>query len=123
MKKVVMLVFVLVLLLAGCSSEISFEKIEPEKAYERLQNEEILLLDVRTDFEYADGHIPGSELLPYDLIPDQMETLYPDKEQTIFVYCRSGNRSETAANSLVELGYSNVFDLGGIINWPYDIEK
>ncbi|MBN2795305.1 MAG: rhodanese-like domain-containing protein [Clostridia bacterium] len=122
MKKIIFLGFML-LLLVGCGhkEEGKYQTITPEDAYERLQNEEILLLDVRTEEEYIVGSIPGSVLLPLDAIEDEMETLYPNKDAEIFVYCRSGNRSKTAANLLLELGYKNVYDLGGIINWPYDI--
>lgn len=122
MKKIIFLGLIL-LMLVGCGSdeEGQYQTITPEDAYERLQNEDILLLDVRTEEEYIVGSIPGSVLLPLDTIEDNMETLYPDKDAEIFVYCRSGNRSKTAANLLLELGYKHVYDLGGIINWPYDV--
>ena len=81
------------------------------------------LVDVRTQAEFDEGHIEGAILLPNDeietLAPDQLK----DKEAVILVYCRSGNRSAQASNLLVELGYTNVYDFGGIIDWPGDIVK
>lgn len=115
-------IIVVILMLVACSSEEAvYQTITPEDAYERLQNEEILLLDVRTEMEYQEGAIPDSVLLPYDEIKDGIEALAPEKDITIFVYCRSGRRSEIAAKSLVDLGYTDVYDLGGLIDWPYDI--
>jgi len=81
---------------------------------------DIILLDVRTPEEYMEKRIPGSILLPNYEIKDRATDVIPDKNARIVVYCRSGRRSAEAANTLRELGYSNVFDLGGINNWPYE---
>ncbi|MDD3242923.1 MAG: rhodanese-like domain-containing protein [Eubacteriales bacterium] len=79
------------------------------------------LVDVRTQEEYDQGYIPGAVLIPdSELIARAPEKL-PDQTATIVVYCRSGRRSAAAAQALVEAGYTNVYDLGGIINWPYEI--
>lgn len=80
-----------------------------------------VLLDVRTPAEFKEGHIEGALLLPNTEIEEKASSILPDKEARILVYCRSGNRSEEAALKLIDMGYSNVYDFGGIIDWPYDI--
>lgn len=87
------------------------------------ENADAVILDVREESEYAEGHIPGAILLPYGKIGERAEKVLPDKDALILVYCRSGRRSKIAANALVELGYTNVKEFGGIIDWPYDIVK
>lgn len=85
--------------------------------------EDIIIVDVRTKSEYDAGHIPGSILIPNETIGSKEPAELPDKEAVIVVYCRSGRRSMEAANKLLKLGYKNIYDLGGISNWPYDVEK
>lgn len=98
------------------------EVITAEEAKEIMeQNESCVVLDVREKDEYEEGHIAGAILIPYTEIKEQAEEKLPDKEQLILVYCRSGRRSAIAAESLVELGYGNVKDFGGIIDWPYEV--
>ncbi len=98
--------------------------ITADEAKKRLDSDEsIILLDVRTEEEYREKHIPGSLLLPLSDLEDKAESEIPDKDATLFVYCRSGNRSATASKILVNLGYTKVYDLGGIIDWPYDTES
>ncbi|HAN10479.1 MAG TPA: rhodanese-like domain-containing protein [Clostridiales bacterium] len=98
--------------------------IKPEEAKKNLENDNnIVLLDVRTKEEYIDVHIPGSILIPNDVIKKEVEMKIKDKENTIYVYCRSGNRSRTAVTELVKMGYTNVYDLGGIQEWPYETES
>ena len=80
-----------------------------------------ILLDVRTQEEYDDGHIPGALLLPNETIGFQQSDLLPDKEQLIFVYCRSGNRSKQAAAKLAQMGYTNIVEIGGIGSWKGEI--
>ncbi|MDD3415053.1 MAG: rhodanese-like domain-containing protein [Lachnospiraceae bacterium] len=100
----------------------SFQTITAAKAKEMIdQNPNVIILDVRTNEEYLEGHIENATLLPYDTIPQQAEITLPDTSSTILVYCRSGRRSAIAAQSLVDLGYSNVYDFGGIIDWPYSV--
>lgn len=123
----------ILILLSGCNSNkpssqdtsnIEYKKISPSEAKEKLQNEEgILLLDVRTDSEYKEKHIPKSMLIPIDVLKNEVINKIPDKNTTILVYCRSGNRSRSASKILINLGYTNVYDLGGIINWPYEVES
>ena len=130
--------FLLIGLLSGCSSvtnetskesstvskKSSFTNITPEEAKKRLDSEKgIVLLDVRTKEEYDTGHIKGSILIPVDNLKEEAESKLKEKNAPIFVYCRSGNRSTTAANILVNLGYKNVYNLGGINKWPYEVVK
>ena len=87
------------------------------------ESDENIILDVREDFEYASGHIPNAQLLPLgEIDAESAEAVIPSKESTVLVYCRSGNRSKAAAELLVELGYTNVYEFGGIVTWPYEIE-
>ena len=81
-----------------------------------------IILDVRSRQEYEEGHIPGAMLIPDSEIKDRAEAELPDKAQLILVYCRSGRRSKLAAQALVELGYTNIMEFGGIIDWPYEVE-
>ena len=83
----------------------------------------VRVLDVREQDEYDAGHIPGAILIPNGQITSRAEQELPDKGQLILVYCRSGRRSKEAAQKLVKLGYTNIKEIGGIIDWPYDIEK
>lgn len=87
------------------------------------ENPATVLLDVRTEAEYAQGHIAGSQLLPVEALADRAGELPNDKTTPIIVYCHSGRRSAIAAAQLVEMGYTQVNDLGGIQDWPYDIVK
>lgn len=104
--------------------EASYSKITAEDAMDRLNNEsDIVLLDVRTKEEYDTGHIKDSILIPVDVLEEQAIESLKDKDATIFIYCRSGNRSKTATKILLNQGYKNVYDLGGINDWPYEVEK
>lgn len=88
-----------------------------------MENEQgIILLDVRTLDEYSEKHIPGSILIPVDEIEKKAPAILTDKAAKIFVYCRSGNRAAAASMALTGMGYTNVYNLGGITNWPYDTE-
>ncbi|NLP23775.1 MAG: rhodanese-like domain-containing protein [Syntrophomonadaceae bacterium] len=100
----------------------SYIKITAQEAQE-MMGEDVIILDVRTQAEFAEGHIPNALLLPDNEIKQRAEELLPDKEQTILVYCRSGRRSELAAKELIQLGYTNVYDFGGILDWTGDVVK
>ena len=93
------------------------------EAYQMMQQGgELVIIDARTDQEYADGHIPDAVLLPYDLVDAHTAAaVVPTSDTPVLVYCRSGRRSELAARSLAELGYTHVFDFGGIESWPYAV--
>ena len=82
-----------------------------------------IILDTRTQEEYDESHIPGAILIPYDEITEKAEAVLTDKKQLILVYCRSGRRSKLAAEDLVKLGYTNIKEFGGIIDWPYEVVK
>lgn len=97
-----------------------YRLISPEEAFE-MMNGDVLILDVRTQEEYDSGHIQDAVLLPVDDILNGNLEMLPDLNQTILVYCRSGNRSGTASRALVEAGYTGIYDFGGINDWPYDI--
>ena len=99
-------------------------KIAAKDAYERIgSGEELVLLDVRTAEEYAQAHIPGAILLPNEDIGTARPAQLPVLDTEILVYCRSGNRSAQAAEKLAKMGYTNVYDLGGIKDWPYETES
>ena len=99
-----------------------YRKISAEDAKARMDSgDEIIVLDVRTKDEFNTGHIPGAILLPNETIIDTQPDLLPDLDAEILVYCRSGNRSAQAAKKLIAMGYTNVYDFGGIIDWPYDV--
>ena len=104
------------------SEKITYEQITQEQAKGLLDSEEdYILLDVRTQLEYDEGHIPGATLLPDYEVSEKAEELLPDKDQLILVYCRSGNRSKQAADKLARLGYTNIVEFGGINSWPGEI--
>jgi len=108
-------------LIGATTENPSFEVISATEAKTMLDNDDsIILLDVRTQSEYDTEHIAGATLLPLDQISANASDVIPDKNATYIVYCRSGNRSNQASQILVDLGYSSIYDMGGIINWPYD---
>lgn len=119
--------------LAGCSSEpasaaastdaAAYERVDAARAKEIMDTEDgYVILDVRTQAEYDEGHIPGAVLLPHDTIAEDAACALPDTDQLVLVYCRSGNRSKQAAQALADQGYTNVVEFGGIKDWPYEIE-
>lgn len=101
---------------------MNYKVISPEDAKVIMEDgAPYVLLDVRTPAEFKEGHIEGALLLPNTEVEAKASSVLPDKDARILVYCRSGNRSEEAALKLIDMGYSNVYDFGGIIDWPYDI--
>ena len=116
-----------ILLLAGCGGEpveqISYQQITQEAAKYMMDQQDVIVLDVREQEEYDSGHIPGAVLLPVNAIgEDSAAAVIPEKDSVVLVYCRSGNRSKTASKGLAELGYTQVYEFGGIQTWPYEIE-
>ncbi len=108
----------------GSTKEQSSMEIKPEDAKARLdKGENIILLDVRTEEEYNENRIPNSILLPVESIDQDAPAKLTDKDATIFVYCRSGRRSAIAVEVLTLMGYTKVYDLGGINDWPYETIK
>ena len=111
----------------GCTSggetktENSYEQISPAEAKSIMdERDDYVILDVRTQEEFDESHIDGAILIPDYEIATKAESVLKDKNQLILVYCRSGRRSKLAASDLVTLGYSNVKEFGGIIDWPYE---
>ena len=111
----------------GCVSDggsATYEQISGAEAKALMDSESgYIIIDARTQSEYDEGHIPGAILIPEYEIADRAEKELLDKKQLILVYCRSGRRSKIAAEELVKLGYTNVKEFGGIIDWEYEIVK
>ncbi|WRS28190.1 rhodanese-like domain-containing protein [Oscillospiraceae bacterium MB08-C2-2] len=100
---------------------VDYRKLSASEAKKMLdENPDVFLLDVRTEEEYQESHIKGAVLIPYDQLSDRAEAELPEKEAVILLYCRSGNRSKTAADTLLSMGYTNVYDFGGILSYPYE---
>ena len=127
MKRVIPVLFVLTMLFAGCSTGSnggSYQQISQEEAKKMMDTQEVIVLDVREQDEYDSGHIPGAVLLPVGTINEETASaVIPEKDDTVLVYCRSGNRSKTASEALAVLGYTNIYEFGGINTWPYEIEQ
>lgn len=129
MKKLMFLLLG-VMLLTACGQtaetvqEAVFVSITAEEAKEIMDTGDgFVILDVRTQEEYDEGHVPGAILIPNTEIENRAEEELPDKAQLILVYCRSGRRSKLAAQILADLGYTNVKEFGGILDWPYEVTK
>ncbi len=103
--------------------ETAYHKIPAAEAKEMMDQSEVTIVDVRTLQEYQEGHVPGEVNIPNEEILDTEPELLNDKDATLLVYCRSGRRSKDASDKLVKMGYKNVYDFGGIIDWNYDTEK
>ncbi len=102
----------------------TYQQIGMQEAKDIMDSEEgYIIMDARSQDEFDQGHIPGAIVLPHTEVREKAEELLPNKDQKILVYCRSGNRSKQASQVLVELGYTNVIEFGGINSWPYETEK
>ena len=140
MKRILAILLIATMIITGCAvqtqvttlqsttvespEKAEYIKITAQEAKEIMDSEEnVAIVDVRTAQEYAEGHIPDAILIPGTQIRDLAPDLLPDLDQTILVYCRSGNRSETAARILIDMGYTKVLDFGGILDWPFEIVK
>lgn len=128
MRKILCLVVLMALImgLAGCSSEensLGYVQISDVEAMTMMaEQEDYVILDVRTPEEFAEKHIVGAVNLPNEEISEDSIEELPDLDQLILVYCRSGNRSKQASEKLVKLGYINVYEFGGINDWTGDVE-
>ena len=101
-----------------------YEQISQEEAKNIMDSgEDYVLLDVREQDEFDEGHIPGAILIPHEQITEKAEEMLHQKDAQILVYCRSGRRSKIASEALAKLGYTNIKEFGGIIDWPYETEK
>ena len=126
MRRLAIVVLAVLLLLLGCSGETKgYTQITQEEAKTMMEEEtSLVILDVREESEYQEGHIPGAVLLPVgEIDKESAKDTIGDKDTTVLVYCRSGNRSKTASEALSKLGYTQVYEFGGIKDWPYEVEK
>lgn len=113
----------LAVLLAACgASQPTYKQISQDEAMKTMKDESgYLIVDVRTPEEFAEGHIPGAINVPNEEIGIEMPDALPDKDQLLLVYCRRGNRSKEASQKLADMGYTNVYEFGGIETWTGDI--
>ena len=124
---------VILLLLTGCAQKLDGDGMVGKTTYVQIDQEKAkammavddghIIVDVRRQDEYDAGHIPGAILIPNESITDSRPEQLPDLEQIILVYCRSGRRSKEAAQKLADMGYKNIYEFGGIIDWTGEIEK
>ena len=130
MKLKVVPLLLVILLLAGCvettggENDATYRQITMSEAVEMMASEsDYIILDVRRPDEFSAGHIPNAVNIPNESIgADEIDEL-PDKDRLILVYCRSGNRSKQASEKLARLGYTNIVEFGGILDWKGEIEK
>ena len=135
MKKVIYSIFIIIVIVVGViivldiknngeGKESKVKLVSMDEAF-KIMNEEsnYIILDVRTIDEYNEGHIPNAICVPNETIKNDIVNKLPNKEQLILIYCRSGNRSSQAASKLAKLGYTNLIDIGGIIDWKGNIIK
>ena len=123
------MLIILTFVLSGCGKseadiqDNTYEKISMSEGIERMESDEgYILLDVRRADEFEAGHIPGAVNIPNEEIGTEEIPSLPDKTQTIYIYCRSGNRSKQAADKLLALGYTNIIEFGGIIDYAGELE-
>ena len=126
MKRIVSLFCAAILFLTGCGGKDMeiYQQISQEQAKEMMDAGSVVILDVREQYEYDAGHIPGAVLLPLGAIDEESAAgVIPDQDADVLVYCRSGSRSKKAAAALAELGYTAIYEFGGITTWPYEITE
>lgn len=129
MKKVIVILLTLFFMFAilSCATEPEtaaegeYKRISAEEAKEMMDEEDVIVIDVRTEEEFEEIRIEGALLIPDYEIEELAEEKLPDKGATILIYCRTGRRSEDASRALIEMGYTSVYDFGGIEDWEYDI--
>ena len=127
MKRMILMILVMLLVLTGCGGievENTYQQISQEEAKKMMDTQEAIILDVREQDKFDAGHIPGAVLLPVGTISGEAAaSVIPELDSVVLVYCRSGNRSKTASRALAELGYTNIYEFGGIKTWHYEIEN
>ena len=127
MKRIVAVILVILFLMSGCEGTVmsnTYQQITQEEAKSMMDTQNVIILDVREEIEYNAGHITGAVLLPVATITKETASaVIPELDSVVLVYCRSGNRSKTASAALVKLGYSDIYEFGGINTWPYNVEK
>lgn len=121
-----------ILLLTGCANTAgnqtqqksgAYHKITAEEAKERMDTGEAIIVDVRRADEYGQGHVPGAINIPNETIQQERPKQLPDVNAELLIYCRTGVRSKQASDKLAAMGYRNIYDFGGIVDWPYETEK
>lgn len=127
MKRMIAMILAMLMVLTGCGGtkvENTYQQITQEEAKNMMDTQEVIILDVREQDEFDAGHIPGAVLLPVGTITaETAAAVIPEPDSAVLVYCRSGNRSKTASSTLAELGYTNIYEFGGINTWPHEVEK
>ena len=135
MKKTVLITVILaaVAILLTCCAQSQSEPSTPATSYTQITQEEAkemmkkddghIIVDVRRQDEYDSGHIPGAVLIPNESIETEPPKELPDFDQIILIYCRSGRRSKEASQKLADMGYTNIYEFGGILTWEGEIEK
>ena len=135
MKKIILLIIIAIIIIMGgvfkmnkkenvIKKDTDIQHVSMNDIVQIMEeNENYIILDVRTLEEYTQGHIPNAICIPNETIDESVVNKLPDKNQMILVYCRSGNRSKQAAEKLKKLGYTNLIEFGGIIDWKCEIEK
>ena len=127
MKRMIAMILAMLMVLTGCGGtkvENIYQQITQEEAKNMMDTQEVIILDVREQDEFDAGHIPGAVLLPVGTITaETAAAVIPELDSAVLVYCRSGNRSKTASSTLAELGYTNIYEFGGINTWPHEVEK
>lgn len=129
MKRLAIIFFTIIVLLSGCaqpsgSSAVSYKQITQEEAKEMMAKDDgHIIVDVRRQDEYDEGHIPDAVLIPNESITDKQPDELPNLNQIILVYCRSGRRSKEASQKLADIGYTKVYEFGGINTWTGEIVK
>lgn len=129
MKKIFIMLFAVVVMLSGCacgseSTSASYIQITQEEAMKMMEKDDgHIIVDVRRQDEYDEGHIKGAILIPNESISNKKLKELPDLDQIILIYCRSGRRSKEASQKLADMGYTNIYEFGGINTWTGEIEK
>ena len=135
MKKVIGIILLIVILIGGVVLMLNMKDnnlenkgiirhVSMDEAKEIMSgNTDYIILDVRTTDEYNEGHIPNAICIPNETIDESVITSLPRKDKLILIYCRSGNRSKQATIKLANLGYTNLVEFGGIIDWDGEIEE
>lgn len=127
MKRILPIVLCSLLQLSGCGNSAEdrgYTMIDQEEAKRMMDTQTVVILDVREQYEFDEGHIAGAVLLPSTNINEETAAeVIPDKDSVVLVYCRTGIRSLYAAATLAGLGYTNVYEFGGIVTWPYETEQ